>query len=172
MKILLVSEDLLKKFSAHEEVFGGVLGELHQQSDKLQNVGEETVLSEFLKKFGQWTAACSKSNAMTLVGMTPTENIAFLAGVGQGQPNRVDALKLLAIPRAKDFCERTGQSFKVLSCFSDAFLPFRDNLDILNEAGIKRIFQPGGSKKDTEIKQAAEELGIEMIITRERHFWH
>jgi phosphoribosylaminoimidazolecarboxamide formyltransferase/IMP cyclohydrolase len=125
-----------------------------------------------LKNFGQWSTACSKSNAISLVGLNEEKNVAFLAGAGQGQPNRVEALKLLAIPRAKDFCERRSYNFKKLSCFSEAFIPFRDTLDILNENGLKRLFQPGGSKKDEELKLLAQEMGMEMIITRERHFWH
>jgi len=172
LKIVLVNSEMMGKHASHEEVFQGALGELHQETDRLEHAGDDAVLSEFFKSFGQWTAACSKSNAITMVGLSKEEGIAFLAGAGQGQPNRVDALRLLAIPRAQDYCTRMKESFSELSCFSDAFLPFRDTLDILKEAGVKRLFQPGGSKKDAELKQVAEELEIDMVITRERHFWH
>ncbi|MBP7843678.1 MAG: hypothetical protein KA116_02600 [Proteobacteria bacterium] len=172
LRILLVSPSLFTRNLGHEEVFVGALGELHQDADHLVNWDEAPSLGALLKNFGQWTAACSKSNAITLVGLKENKSIAYLAGAGQGQPNRIDSLKLLAIPRARDFCKRREAEFSKLSCFSEAFIPFRDTLDILSAEGLKRLFQPGGSKKDDELRGVATELGIDMIMTRERHFWH
>jgi phosphoribosylaminoimidazolecarboxamide formyltransferase/IMP cyclohydrolase len=172
IRVMLVSPELFSRKARHEEVFVGALGELHQEADQIVHWDEAPTMGALLKNFGQWTAACSKSNAISLVGLEDAKKIAYLAGAGQGQPNRVEALKLLAIPRAQDFCKRLGRDFSKLSCFSEAFIPFRDTLDILKEAGVGRLFQPGGSKKDDELKTVAQEIGLEMVITRERHFWH
>ena len=92
--------------------------------------------------------------------------------MGQGQPNRVDALKLLALPRAADFAQRQGVKLSEMSCFSDAFLPFDDCVHALKEAGVMRLVQPGGSKMDEQVADTAHKLGVEMIVTGRRHFWH
>lgn len=62
--------------------------------------------------------------------------------------------------------------FEGLECYSDAFLPFDDCLHALKEVGIKKLIQPGGSKSDSKIIQTAKDLGIEMVFTEVRHFWH
>jgi phosphoribosylaminoimidazolecarboxamide formyltransferase / IMP cyclohydrolase len=55
---------------------------------------------------------------------------------------------------------------------SDAFFPFADGLESLAEAGVKAVIQPGGSKRDEEVVQAAEERGVAMLMTKRRHFLH
>jgi phosphoribosylaminoimidazolecarboxamide formyltransferase/IMP cyclohydrolase len=55
---------------------------------------------------------------------------------------------------------------------SDAFFPFRDGLDLLADAGITAIIQPGGSVRDAEVIAAANERGVAMVFTGERHFRH
>jgi len=55
---------------------------------------------------------------------------------------------------------------------SDAFFPFRDNIDLLKGTGIAAIVQPGGSKRDAEVIAACDELGIAMVFTGVRHFRH
>jgi phosphoribosylaminoimidazolecarboxamide formyltransferase/IMP cyclohydrolase len=55
---------------------------------------------------------------------------------------------------------------------SDAFFPFRDGLDVLATFGIKSVIQPGGSKRDAEVIEAADEHGIAMVFTGIRHFRH
>jgi phosphoribosylaminoimidazolecarboxamide formyltransferase/IMP cyclohydrolase len=57
-------------------------------------------------------------------------------------------------------------------CASDAFFPFRDGLDTVTEAGIRGVIQPGGSVRDEEVVAAADEHGIAMVFTGERHFRH
>ncbi len=92
-------------------------------------------------------------------------------GMGPGQPNRVDSAKL-ACDRAHEACERMGVPAEGLVCASDAFFPFRDNVDTLAEYGVKAIIQPGGSVRDEEVIQAANEHGIAMVFTGHRHFRH
>ena len=92
-------------------------------------------------------------------------------GMGPGQPNRVDSA-LLACERAEDFCEREGVEKGGFACASDAFFPFRDNVDVLAAHGVTCIIQPGGSKRDDESVQACNEHGIAMVFTGARHFRH
>ncbi len=58
------------------------------------------------------------------------------------------------------------------SAASDAFFPFPDGMQILAEAGVKAIVQPGGSIRDEEVFQAAQEAGVTMYVTGTRHFFH
>ena len=92
-------------------------------------------------------------------------------GMGPGQPNRVDSA-LLACERAEDYCDRMGVERGGFACASDAFFPFRDNVDVLAEHGVTCIIQPGGSKRDDESIAACDEHGIAMVFTGARHFRH
>ena len=92
-------------------------------------------------------------------------------GMGPGQPNRVDSAKL-ACERAHEACERMGVPAEGLVCASDAFFPFRDNVDTLAGYGVKAIIQPGGSIRDEEVIEACDEHGIAMVFTGHRHFRH
>ena len=92
-------------------------------------------------------------------------------GMGPGQPNRVDAA-LLACERAEQACERRGIAPVGLVAASDAFFPFRDNVDTLAAHGVTAIIQPGGSVRDEESLEACNEHGIAMVFTGVRHFRH
>jgi phosphoribosylaminoimidazolecarboxamide formyltransferase/IMP cyclohydrolase len=85
-------------------------------------------------------------------------------GVGMGQVNRVDSCKL-AVSRAGD---RAKGSFAA----SDAFFPFPDGPQVLLDAGVRAIVQPGGSKRDPETIEAATAAGVTMYLTGTRHFFH
>lgn len=102
-----------------------------------------------------------KSNAIVVSNSFQT------LGVGAGQMNRVDSLRIAAV-RA----ERFGHSLTGAALASDAFFPFRDNVDEAARLGITSIIQPGGSVKDDESIQAADEHGIAMVFTGIRHFNH
>ena len=78
-------------------------------------------------------------------------------GMGPGQPNRVDSA-LLACQRADEACERMGVEKGGYACASDAFFPFRDNVDVLAEHGVTCIIQPGGSKRDGRARRARRDL--------------
>ncbi len=99
-----------------------------------------------------------KSNAIVLVSGRA------LVGMGPGQPNRVDSVRL-AISRAG---ERAAGS--VLA--SDAYFPFADNVEVAAKVGIKAIIQPGGSVRDNDVIAMADQHGIAMVFTGRRHFKH
>ncbi len=88
-------------------------------------------------------------------------------GIGPGQTSRVDSLET-AVKKAKEF--NLDLSGSVLA--SEAFFPFRDSIDQAAEYGIKAVIQPGGSIRDKEVIQAANEHNIAMIFTGMRHFKH
>jgi len=87
-----------------------------------------------------------------------------LLGVGAGQMSRVDSCRI-AIQKAGGGVERAVAA-------SDAFFPFRDGIDVLAEAGVEAIIQPGGSVRDEEVITACNEHGIAMVFTGRRHFRH
>jgi phosphoribosylaminoimidazolecarboxamide formyltransferase/IMP cyclohydrolase len=85
-------------------------------------------------------------------------------GVGAGQQSRVEAASI-AVTKA-------GARAAGAAAASDAFFPFRDGLDVLARAGVVAVVQPGGSVRDGEVVAAADEHGIAMVLTGERHFRH
>ncbi len=99
-----------------------------------------------------------KSNAILLAKMTAS------VGIGMGQVNRVDSARL-AVSRA-------GDRVKGSVAASDAFFPFADGLQILIDAGVTAVVQPGGSVRDEEVIAAAKTAGIAMFFTNTRHFSH
>jgi phosphoribosylaminoimidazolecarboxamide formyltransferase/IMP cyclohydrolase len=106
-----------------------------------------------------WRACRSvKSNAILLA-----KGLASV-GVGMGQVNRVDSARL-AVARAGD---RAAGSFAA----SDAFFPFADGLEVLIDAGVRAVVQPGGSIRDEEVIAAAARSGLTMYVTGARHFFH
>ena len=92
-------------------------------------------------------------------------------GMGPGQPNRVDSA-LFACERAEETCKRMGVEAAGFAAASDAFFPFRDNVDVLAAHGVTAIIQPGGSMRDEESIQACDDHGIAMVFTGARHFRH
>ncbi|HSN06048.1 MAG TPA: bifunctional phosphoribosylaminoimidazolecarboxamide formyltransferase/IMP cyclohydrolase, partial [Candidatus Angelobacter sp.] len=107
-----------------------------------------------------WRAVRSvKSNAILLA------KDGAAVGVGMGQVNRVDSCRL-AVTRAGD-----GRAAGSVAA-SDAFFPFPDGLEVLTEAGVRAIVQPGGSVRDDEVIAAAQAAGITMYVTGTRHFFH
>jgi phosphoribosylaminoimidazolecarboxamide formyltransferase/IMP cyclohydrolase len=109
-------------------------------------------------EFAWIICAYVKSNAIVLTNQSQT------VGIGAGQMSRVDAAKVALM---KSILPAAG-SFAA----SDAFFPFRDGLDLLADAGIRAIIQPGGSVRDAEVIEAANERGVAMVFTGERHFRH
>lgn len=123
-----------------------------------------------LSYFGIAVCRSLKSNAIALVREIPgVIGSCQLVGAGQGQPNRIEALKALAVPRAR---ATVGESLKNCMMISDAFFPFRDTVDAAHEAGIQYVIQPGGSLKDADSIAACDQHGMAMIFTGVRHFKH
>ena len=107
-----------------------------------------------------WRAVRSvRSNAILLAADGAS------VGVGMGQVNRVDSCKL-AVERAG--AERARGAVAA----SDAFFPFADGAQILFDAGVRAVVQPGGSVRDAEVVAAAEAAGVTMYVTGARHFAH
>ena len=108
-----------------------------------------------------------KSNAIVVVkdGMT--------MGVGAGQMNRIGSAEI-ALKQAEATCKERGVDVKEIGLVmgSDAFFPFNDCVTLANEYGVKAIAQPGGSVRDAESIEKANECGITMLFTGERHFKH
>ncbi len=148
-------------------VSGGIL---IQQSDLVDAAGDDSktwtqvagdlVSEEVLEDltFAWRSVRAVKSNAILLAKGGAS------IGVGMGQVNRVDSSRL-AVTRA-------GDRAKGSVAASDAFFPFADGLQILIDAGVSALVQPGGSKRDDEVIQAAKEAGIAMFFTGTRHFSH
>jgi phosphoribosylaminoimidazolecarboxamide formyltransferase/IMP cyclohydrolase len=99
-----------------------------------------------------------KSNAIVLANGTS------VVGVGAGQMSRVDSVQIAV--------RKAGDRVKGSVLASDAFFPFRDNVDAAAAAGVKAIIQPGGSVKDADSIAACDEHGIAMLFTGMRHFRH
>ena len=143
---------------------------------------EKRPLAEFGIKAGKFV----KSNAIVIVREHAPGSF-MLLGMGAGQPNRVDSLRKLAVPKAEENIARLFEASKsygtspkefrdqiMRDCVlvSDAFFPFADNIDQAAEAGLRFVVQPGGSKKDEAVIAACDQYGIAMAVTGMRHFKH
>jgi phosphoribosylaminoimidazolecarboxamide formyltransferase / IMP cyclohydrolase len=106
-----------------------------------------------------WRAVrAPKSNAILLA------SDGAAVGIGMGQVNRVDAARLAVL--------RAGERAAGSVAASDAFFPFPDGLEVLLEAGVRAVVQPGGSVRDEEVIEAARRTGVTMYLTGTRHFSH
>tara|TARA_B100000676_G_scaffold148029_1_gene146301 strand:- start:1785 stop:3368 length:1584 start_codon:yes stop_codon:yes gene_type:complete len=115
-----------------------------------------------LARFGCAVLSEVKSNAIILVSETAT-GLATV-GVGPGQTSRVEAVRIAS--------RRAGDRAKGSMMVSDAFFPFRDGIDSANDIGVSSVVQPGGSVRDQESIDAANEYGISMLFTGTRMFLH
>lgn len=151
----------------YKRVGGGMLAQTPENKIlELKEIKTVTQISPdkntLLDLYFAWSVArFVKSNAIILVKNLQT------IGIGAGQMSRIDSTKI-AIAKATDF----GFDVKGSSCASDAFFPFRDNVDTLAKNGIKAIIHPGGSIKDQEVFAAADEHNLSMVLTGYRVFRH
>ncbi|MES2318127.1 MAG: bifunctional phosphoribosylaminoimidazolecarboxamide formyltransferase/IMP cyclohydrolase [Pseudomonadota bacterium] len=102
-----------------------------------------------------------KSNAIVFCGNGMT------LGVGAGQMSRIDSARIASIKAQNAALTLAGSAVA-----SDAFFPFRDGLDVVVDAGATCVIQPGGSMRDQEVIDAADERGVVMVYTGARHFRH
>lgn len=144
-----------------------VLGGLLIQDRDLILLGEELEVvtkakpteKEMKDLLFAWRAAkCVKSNGVVIVRDGGT------IGIGLGEVNRSWAVK--------NAIERAGDKVKGAVIASDGFFPFKDSIELLAEAGVSAIIQPGGSIRDEEVIEEADKNGIKMIFTGIRHFKH
>lgn len=148
-------------------VSGGLLLQetdlLNAQGDNARNWKQVTggaVSAEDLSdlEFAWKSVRAVKSNAILLAKDGAS------VGIGMGQVNRVDSARLAV--------DRAGSRVQGCVGASDAFFPFADGLQILIDAGVRAIVQPGGSVRDDEVIAAAKSAGIAMFFTGTRHFSH
>jgi len=109
-------------------------------------------------RFAWLVAKHVKSNAIVLA------HGGMVVGVGAGQMSRVDSVHLAS--------RKSGERSRGSVMASDAFFPFRDNIDEAAKAGVAAVVQPGGSMRDQDSIQACDERGIAMVLTGIRHFRH
>lgn len=160
---LLAAGPLARPPLSAKHVTGGVL---LQESDALEDeAGYRLVTSAHLSAEARddlllaWAVAKNvKSNAIVLAKDGAT------VGIGAGQMSRVDSSRI-AVEKAGDRCRGAAAA-------SDAFFPFADGLEALAGAGVRAVIQPGGSKRDAEVIEAADRLGVAMVFTGTRHFYH
>lgn len=112
-------------------------------------------------RFAWKVAKHVSSNAIVLCNSNGT------IGIGAGQMSRVDSCRI-AVEKAR----RAGLAIEGCAAASDAFFPFPDGVEVLAEAGVRAIVQPGGSIRDQDVISAADRLGVAMAMTGRRHFRH
>ena len=172
LRILKVAEPP-KAHASIRQIDGGLLV---QDTDLINAVGDdpdswklvsgEAADAETLKDlvFAWRAIRCVKSNAILLAHDQAT------VGIGMGQVNRVDSCHL-AVERANTLAGDADRATGSVAA-SDAFFPFADGAQVLIDAGVKAIVQPGGSIRDEEVIDAAKQAGVTMYLTGTRHFFH
>ena len=115
-----------------------------------------------LARFG--VAVCAQVKSNCVIFIQPTETGFATVGIGTGQTSRVEAVRIAA--------RRAGKRAHGAMMVSDAFFPFRDGIDTSHEIGITSVVQPGGSIRDQEVIDAADEYGMTMLFTGTRLFRH
>ncbi|HLV29956.1 MAG TPA: bifunctional phosphoribosylaminoimidazolecarboxamide formyltransferase/IMP cyclohydrolase [Chitinispirillaceae bacterium] len=156
----------------YRSISGGML--VQDEDEGMDTQFDVVTESEFdnnkinLAKFGVVACKHLKSNAIAIVTQTNEGNF-WLTGAGMGQPNRLDSMRQLTMPR---FAMKEGVQMEDSVVISDAFFPFRDSIEAANEYGVKYIVEPGGSIRDKEVIDACNEFGIAMVFTGRRHFKH
>ena len=150
-----------------KRVGGGLL--VQSEDEKDVQIGDLKVVTKLQPTqqqlqdlmFAWRVAKFVKSNAIVFCGNNMT------LGVGAGQMSRVDSARIAAIK-----AQNAGLSLTGSVVASDAFFPFRDGLDVVIDAGATCVIQPGGSMRDQEVIDAANERGVVMLTTGTRHFRH
>jgi phosphoribosylaminoimidazolecarboxamide formyltransferase/IMP cyclohydrolase len=105
-----------------------------------------------------------KSNAIVLARPAETAGSFVTTGIGGGQTARVTSVNIA--------CEKAGELAKGSVLASDAFFPFADGVEAAAKHGIVAVAQPGGSKNDESVISTANQLGMTMVFTGNRHFRH
>ena len=160
---VLAAGPIARSVHSAKHVTGGVL---LQEADFVEDDSEYRVVTDARPSqqqmsdllFAWRVARVVKSNAIVLVKDGAT------VGVGAGQMSRVDSSGIAV--------KKAGERARGSAAASDAFFPFADGVEALAEAGIQAVIQPGGSVRDDEVVEAANQLGLAMVFTGRRHFLH
>ncbi len=155
-----------KPYRKFRSVVGGLLvqdGNVKLHDGQFNVVTERSPTDEEMASMKYAWKVCKYVKSNSIVYALPTR----VVGIGAGQMKRVDAARLAAMI-ASDF----GFVLKGCAMASDAFFPFRDGIDAAAERGITAVIQPGGSIRDKEVIDAANEHGMTMVFTGVRHFRH
>ena len=171
IRVLVVPEDERRPAAEIRTISGGLLMQARDVIDaKGESGGDDPA---------DWTLVCGDpADEATLADLefawracrSVKSNAILLAsdgasvGVGMGQVNRVDSCRLAT--------SRAGDRAPGSVAASDAFFPFPDGLEILVEAGVRAVVQPGGSVRDDQVVEAAAAAGVTMYFTGTRHFFH
>jgi len=164
---VIAVEKLMKDYLDYRKTFAGWL---IQEKDQYESNEEEWEVVSTEKpdeevfsalRFAWKVVGFVKSNAIVIANHQKT------IGIGAGQMSRIDAAEL-AVKKAK----QAGLTVENTVLASDAFFPFRDSIDFAAKEGIKTVIEPGGSIRDKEVIQAANEKGIILVFTHRRHFRH
>jgi phosphoribosylaminoimidazolecarboxamide formyltransferase/IMP cyclohydrolase len=165
IRLLVLPADFARPTVEARQISGGLLVQQVDSFDDFSSqgwtlaAGEEADAATRADLEFAWRACRSvKSNAILLADAGAS------VGVGMGQVNRVDSCQL-AVTRA-------GERARGSVAASDAFFPFADGLQVLLDAGVRAVVQPGGSIRDDEVVAAATAAGVTMYFTGERHFFH
>lgn len=165
LRLLELSAEYQLPAREFRQVSGGVLiqePDSFRELDvsKWQLVSGDAATQELMAdlKFAWIASRAVKSNAILLAKDQAA------VGIGMGQVNRLDSCRL-AVARA-------GERVVGSVAASDAFFPFADGLQVLIDAGVSAVVQPGGSMRDAEVIAAAHSAGVTMYFTSERHFYH
>ncbi|TFD66825.1 bifunctional phosphoribosylaminoimidazolecarboxamide formyltransferase/IMP cyclohydrolase [Cryobacterium ruanii] len=165
IRLLELPADYERSSLELHQISGGLLVQETDSFEDFSSAGWTLVagpeVDDFMRadlEFAWKSCRSVKSNAILLA------HAGASVGVGMGQVNRVDSCHL-AVSRAGERAEGSVAA-------SDAFFPFADGLEVLLEAGIAAVVQPGGSVRDPEVIAAATAAGVSMYFTGERHFFH
>ncbi|MDQ3041291.1 MAG: bifunctional phosphoribosylaminoimidazolecarboxamide formyltransferase/IMP cyclohydrolase, partial [Acidobacteriota bacterium] len=167
LRVLKIQKSTDENSFEYRTISGGMLvqnrDDLTISKEDLKIVTEKQPTEEQIRALLFAWKVCKhvKSNAVVFANEWQT------VGVGAGQMNRVDSVRIAAMRAG-----RAELALKDSVLASDAFFPFRDNVDEAAKLGVAAIIQPGGSVKDEEVIQAANEYELAMVLTGVRHFKH
>ena len=168
LRVLSLKTEIKNQSSQLRSVKGGLLA---QDADSFNTEawkffsGEPSSAIKSDMIFADQVVGALKSNAIAIVFHGQS------IGLGMGQVNRVDAVEQ-ALTRMKEFCDRSAVNMADVVLSSDAFFPFADSIELIAEAGIKWVVQPGGSVQDENVIAAAREKQVNLVFTNRRHFRH
>lgn len=186
--LVLQNWKIAKKRELYKFIHGGFL--VQDEDDLIYQKWDSPTKKKYpsqydsLGKFAMQAVKNIRSNEI-VIAREYEKGYFQILGIGAGQPNRIDAIKKLAIPKANQnlFQEAENEQIKNAHKYvqnqlqqsvlaSGAFFPFADSIEEIAKSGIKYIIQPGGSRRDKEVIAACDKYNLSMIFTGIRHFRH